>query len=174
MTGYVVRSRGLEPPPPLRVHAPPSMRRPPKGRCTPARSGKRTVLRSRTHPTSFLRAGSITLTWFSPRTKRLNIAPNSRLCAWAAGPHPESKFGGPATLNGHRRRGASISNTRSRKEMARRIQRASKVRYGVGGRLDFCKRRGRSAKTRRPAKRPQLEENRRGGLTIRPRSSPQG
>jgi len=51
---------------------------------------------------------------------------------------------------------------------------ASKVRYGVGGRLDFCKRRGRSAKTRRPTKRPQLEENRRGGLTIRPRSSPQG
>jgi hypothetical protein len=48
------------------------------------------------------------------------------------------------------------------------------VRYGVGGRLDFCKRRGRSAKTRRPTKRPQLEENRRGGLTIRPRSSPQG
>ena len=50
-----------------------------------AQMGNRTVLRSGHPRTSFLHAGSIALTSFSPRRKRLNFAPNSRLFACSAG-----------------------------------------------------------------------------------------
>ena len=94
-----------------------------------------------THRTSFLHAGSIALTSFSPRRKRLNFAPNSRLFACSAG-RIARLDSLPTRLNGCRCRADAISSETVEGD-GKPNPKASKWGNGVGGRVDLCKRRGR-------------------------------
>ena len=94
-----------------------------------------------THRTSFLHAGSIALTSFSPRRKRLNFAPNSRLFACSAG--RIARLDSLTTrLNGGRCRAGAISGETVEGD-GKANPRGVKSAVRVSGRLDFCKHRGR-------------------------------